>query len=35
VAKNRYGITDELPLTWAAFINALSNNQPQGAKNDG
>lgn len=35
VAKNRYGITDELPLTWAAFIHALSNNQPQGAKNDG
>jgi hypothetical protein len=35
VAKNRYGITDELPLSWAAFINALSNNQPQGAKNDG
>ena len=35
VAKNRYGITDELPLSWAAFIHALSNNQPQGAKNDG
>jgi hypothetical protein len=35
VAKNRYDITDELPLSWAAFIHALSNNQPQGAKNDG
>ena len=35
VAKNRYGITDELPLSWAAFIHALSNNQPQGAKYDG
>ena len=33
--KNRYGITDELPLAWAAFIHALSTNQPQGAKNDG
>lgn len=30
VAKNRYGITDELPLDWAAFMTALSNpsNQP-------
>ena len=27
VAKNRYGITDELPLSWAAFIQSLSNNQ--------
>lgn len=25
VAKNRYGITDELPLDWAAFMAALSN----------
>jgi hypothetical protein len=24
VAKNRYGITDELPLSWAAFMQALS-----------
>jgi hypothetical protein len=24
VAKNRYGITDELPLSWTAFVNALS-----------
>jgi hypothetical protein len=28
VAKNRYGITDELPLSWAAFMNALSSNHP-------
>jgi len=26
IAKNRYGITEELPLNWAAFIQALSNN---------
>ena len=35
VAKNRYGITEELPLSWAAFIEALSSNQQQGAKNNG
>lgn len=35
VAKNRYGITQELPLSWAAFIQALSNNQQQGANTDG
>jgi hypothetical protein len=35
VAKNRYGITNELPLSWAAFIQALSNNQPQGANANG
>jgi hypothetical protein len=35
VAKNRYGITEELPLSWPAFIQALSNNQQSGAKNDG
>lgn len=34
VAKNRYGITDELPLSWAAFMNVLPHNQ-QGAKQDG
>jgi hypothetical protein len=30
VAKNRYGISDELPLSWAAFVNAMnvsSNSQ--------
>ncbi len=28
VAKNRYGIAEELPLSWSAFMTALSNNQP-------
>ena len=27
VAKNRYGISEELPLSWAAFMNALVNSQ--------
>ncbi|CAN5265986.1 hypothetical protein BH11PLA2_BH11PLA2_37000 [soil metagenome] len=32
VAKNRYGLTEELPLSWDAFVNALSHQpQPQGA----
>lgn len=35
VAKNRFGITDELPLSWAAFIQALSTNQNQGTQTDG
>lgn len=35
VAKNRYGIVEELPLSWAAFMNALSNHQPQGANEHG
>ena len=26
VAKNRYGITEEMPLSWAAFMQALSHN---------
>ncbi len=25
VAKNRYGLTEELPLSWSAFMNALTN----------
>lgn len=25
VAKNRYGITEELPLSWTAFMSALAN----------
>jgi len=25
IAKNRYGITEELPLAWEAFISALTN----------
>ena len=35
VAKNRYGIVEELPLSWAAFIQALSNNQSQGVQSNG
>ena len=35
VAKNRYGITEELPLSWSAFMEALSNHQNQGAPADG
>jgi hypothetical protein len=35
VAKNRYGITEELPLSWAAFMAALPTHQPQGAEQDG
>jgi hypothetical protein len=31
VAKNRYGITGELPLSWAAFVNAMTNPSTQGA----
>ena len=27
VAKNRYGITEELPLEWAAFVQAMSSHQ--------
>lgn len=35
VAKNRYGITEELPLSWPAFMHALTNNQPQGTQSNG
>lgn len=35
VAKNRYGVVEELPLAWAAFMTALSNNQNQGANQHG
>jgi hypothetical protein len=28
IAKNRYGLTEDLPLSWAAFVAALSNHQP-------
>ncbi len=35
VAKNRYGITEELPLSWAAFIQAMSNHQQQGTHSNG
>jgi DNA polymerase III delta prime subunit len=29
VAKNRYGLTEELPLSWAAFVAALSTHPPE------
>jgi hypothetical protein len=35
IAKNRYGIAEELPLSWAAFVAALSNSQKEGAKTNG
>lgn len=35
VAKNRYGIVDELPLSWGAFMQALSNHQTTGTNTDG
>ncbi|GIW85378.1 MAG TPA: ATP-binding protein [Dehalococcoidia bacterium] len=36
IAKNRYGLTEDLPLSWAAFVAALSNHQPtQGANEHG
>ncbi|MCO6455495.1 MAG: ATP-binding protein [Pirellulaceae bacterium] len=35
VAKNRYAITEELPLSWPAFIHAMSNHQPQGTQPNG
>lgn len=35
VAKNRYSITEELPLSWAAFMQALSNHQPEGTQPNG
>lgn len=30
VAKNRYSITEELPLSWPAFIQAMNNHQLEG-----
>jgi len=35
VAKNRYGITDELPLSWAAFVQALTPHISSGAEGQG
>jgi len=35
IAKNRYGIVEELPLSWAAFMQALSNPENQGATTNG
>lgn len=34
VAKNRFGLTEELPLAWSAFMSALST-QPQGDDRNG
>lgn len=33
IAKNRYGINDDLPLSWQAFIAALSNPTTQNGAN--
>jgi hypothetical protein len=33
IAKNRYGINDDLPLSWAAFMAALSNPTTQHGAN--
>jgi hypothetical protein len=35
VAKNRYGIIEELPLSWPAFITSLSNQQNLGEPTNG
>jgi hypothetical protein len=35
IAKNRYGIVGEVPLSWAAFMAALTQKQPEGEKGDG
>jgi hypothetical protein len=33
IAKNRYGITDDLPLSWSSFMAALSNPTTQQGAN--
>jgi len=35
IAKNRYGLVDDLPLSWAGFMAALFNQQPQGETQHG
>jgi hypothetical protein len=35
IAKNRYGIVEELPLSWTAFMAALSNNVSKGEPENG
>jgi hypothetical protein len=35
ISKNRYGLVEELPLSWDAFIAAFSNQQNQGEMNNG
>jgi hypothetical protein len=35
LAKNRYGITTALPLSWPALVGAMSNPSAQGEKSNG
>jgi hypothetical protein len=35
IAKNRYGIANELPLSWAAFVAAMSDCQHEGDPSNG
>jgi hypothetical protein len=35
LAKNRFGIAEDLPLLWAAFLAVLSTNQTEGVLNHG
>jgi len=35
IAKNRYGIDEEIDLSWTAFINALSSTKPSTGENNG
>ena len=35
IAKNRYGVVEEMPLSWAAFMAALTDNQSTGVKKNG
>jgi len=33
VAKNRYGVSDSLPLSWQAFVSAIANHSPNPKEN--
>jgi len=33
VAKNRYGIAEDIPLAWGAFMSALKTNLSEGVEN--
>jgi hypothetical protein len=35
IAKNRFGIAEDLPLSWAAFLASLPANQMEGISNNG
>jgi hypothetical protein len=35
IAKNRYGIVEEVPLSWAAFVTALTKQQTEGVNQHG